>query len=156
MEIAIVVGVLSVVISVIITYFFTTYHHTQKVAGSQTGNDHVLDLRLDQEFHKGKEVGRTEELEKFTLAYEPFSETIEEYLGIKKRSTLGYDMQLYYSGFPIGHKTRYITHQNIEYDEKRVDALLDSEVASTISGIVQLAATKGMNTKTLPRRTKRG
>jgi hypothetical protein len=155
MEITFVVGAASALVSAVLTYFFTTHYHVQRVAGSQSGDDHVLDLRLDQEFHRGKEVGKSEELGKFTLSYEPFAETIEEYLGMRKRSTLGYDMQISYSGFPIGHKTRYITHQNIEYDEKRIDALLNNEVASTINNIIQLAATKGMGVKALPKRTNR-
>lgn len=149
----IVVAVSGIAVAVV-TYLITTHYHNKKIAVSSTGEDHVLDLRLEREFQKGKEAGRTEELGNFTLTYEPFVETIEEYMGLKKRSTLGYNMQIHYSGFPIGHQTRYVTHNSIEYDEKRVDALLNNEVAAAVNGIVQLAATKGMNAKALPRTRK--
>ncbi|URI06279.1 hypothetical protein MW290_10130 [Aquincola tertiaricarbonis] len=93
-----------------------------------------------------------EELERFTLTYQPFEERIEEYMGLRKRSTLGYDMQIHYAGFPIGHQTRYVTHSNVEYEEKRIDLIFNGELASAVNGIVQLAVTKGMNVKALPGR----
>ncbi|MES2361346.1 MAG: hypothetical protein V4646_06050 [Pseudomonadota bacterium] len=151
MEITVLIGAACAIASAVVTYVLTTHYHIKRVAASPSGEDHVLDLRLDREFQKGKEAGRLEELGNFTLTYEPFVETIEEYLGLKKRSTLGYDMQIHYSGFPIGHRTRHVTHNSIEYDEKRVDALLNNEVAAAVNGIVQLAASKGMGAKSLPR-----
>ncbi|MFY4805464.1 hypothetical protein ACOTVJ_03585 [Aliarcobacter butzleri] len=154
METIVIVGVISTLVSATLTYFFTKSYYVQRVASSQLGEDNVLDLRLSKEFHLGKEAGKLEELQKFTITYEPFSETMEEYFGIKKRSTLGYDMQIFYSNFPIGHKTRHITHKNIEYDEKRVNALLNNEVASIVNGIIQFAVTKGMGAKKLPNRNK--
>jgi hypothetical protein len=150
MDIIIAVGLSSAIGSALITYLLTTHFYSKKVASSTSGDDHVLDLRLEREFQKGKEAGRSEELANFTLTYEPFEERIEEYMGLKKRSTLGYTMQIHYAGFPIGHQTRYVTHNNIEYDEKRIDALFNSELSSAVSGIVQLAATKGMSAKALP------
>ncbi|MEF2148248.1 hypothetical protein [Aquilutibacter rugosus] len=151
MEPLIIVGAASALTSALFTYLLTTHYRNKMVAASPAGEDHVLDLRLEREFQKGKEAGRSEELGNFTLTYEPFVETIEEYMGLKKRSTLGYHMQIHYAGFPIGHQTRYVTHNSIEYDEKRVDALLNNEVAAAVNGIVQLAATKGMNAKALPK-----
>lgn len=150
MDIIIIVGIGSAIGSALITYLLTSHFHTKKVASSTSGEDRVLDLRIEREFQKGKEAGRTEELANFTLTYEPFEERIEEYMGLKKRSTLGYNMQIHYAGFPIGHKTRYVTHNSIEYDEKRIDSLFNSELVSAINEIVQLAATKGMSAKALP------
>ena len=120
---------------------------------NSTQND-LVELKLLNEFQKGKEAGKSEELNNFTLTYEPFSETIEEYMGMKKRSTLGYHMQLYYAGFPIGHQTRYVTHNQIAYDKDHIEKLLNSEVASTINTVIQLAATKGMKAKSLPKKEK--
>jgi hypothetical protein len=154
MELTFLIGTASAITSAVFTYFLTTHYHTKRVAASASGEDHVLDLRLDREFQKGKDAGRLEELAKFTLTYEPFVETIEEYMGLKKRSSLGYDMQIHYSGFPIGHRTRYVTHNSVEYDEKRIDALLNNEVAAAVNGIVQLAATKGLSAKSIPRSRK--
>ena len=156
MDLVVVVGAVSAVGSALITYLLTIQFHNRKVAASKTGDDRVLDLRLEREFQKGKEAGRAEELGKFTLTYEPFEERVEEYLGLKKRSTLGYHMQIHYAGFPIGHQTRHVTHNCIEYDEKRIEMLLNNDVASAVNGIVQLATTKGINAKALPRTRKNG
>jgi hypothetical protein len=154
METTFVVGLASAAVSAALTYFFVTHYRSQRIAGSQAGEDHVLDLRLSNEFQRGKDAGKLEELEKFTITYEPFTEKIEEYLGLKKSATLGYFLHIHYCGFRIGQESRYVTHQSIEYDEKRIDALLNSEVASAINGVIQLAATKGIPTKKLPTRTK--
>ena len=148
-------SVAAAVFAALVTYFLTLHFQVRRLASSKAGEDHVLDLRLDQAFQNGKAEGRSEELAKFTLTYEPFAETVEEYLGLKKRSTLGYNMRIHYAGFPIGDETRCVTHQNIEFDEKRIDAMLNNEVASAIAGVVQMVATKGLGTKTLPRRTKK-
>lgn len=145
------VAVVSAAVGAGVTWFVMTHRHTRHVVASATGEDQALDLRLGREFQEGREAGRKEELGKFTLIYEPFVETVEEYMGLKKRSTLGYDMRIYYAGFPIGDGTRHITHQSIEYDEKRIDALLNNEVAATISEIIQLASTRGLTAKVLPR-----
>jgi hypothetical protein len=148
-------GVASAALAAIVTYFLTVQLYVKRIAGSKSGDDDVLDLRIDQAFRKGREEGQAQELAKFTLTYEPFAETVEEYMGLKKRSTLGYNMRIHYAGFPIGDETRCVTHQNIEFDEKRIDGLLNSEVASAIAGVVQMVATKGLGTKTLPPRTKK-
>lgn len=150
MELTIVIGIASAISSAVLTYLISAHYHIKRVAASPPGEDHVLDLRLDQEFQKGKEAGRSEELGNFQLTYEPFVDTVEEYFGMKKRSTLGYDMQIHYAGFPLGHRMRYVTHSSIEYDEKRIDALLNSEVVSAINNVVQLAASKGVSAKSLP------
>lgn len=150
MDLLVIVGISSAIGSALTTYLLSAHFFRKRVASSNAGDDHVLDLRLEREFQKGKEAGRLEELKSFTLTYEPFEERVEEYLGLKKRSTLGYHMQIHYAGFPIGHQTRYVTHNNIEYDEKRIESIFNSELVSAVNGIVQLAATKGMNAKALP------
>lgn len=154
MENTFIVALASAAISAVLTYFFVTHYRSQRIAASEAGDDRVLDLRLSNEFQKGKEAGKLEELEKFTITCEPFTEKVEEYLGLKKTATLGYYLHIQYAGFRIGHESRYVTHQSIEYDEKRIDALLNNEVASAINGAIHLAATKGMTTKKLPTRTK--
>lgn len=155
MELMVLVGAVSAIVSATLTYFLSAHYHIKRIAASAQGEDRVLDLRLDQEFQKGKEAGRSEELHNFQLTYEPFVDTVEEYLGLKKRSTLGYNMQIHYAGFPIGHRMRYVTHSSIEYDEKRIDALLNSEVLASINSVVQLAASKGMSARSLPRSRKK-
>jgi hypothetical protein len=156
MSLVVVVSIASALLASILTYALVFHFHGKRVASSVAGQDRVLDLRLSQEFERGKAAGRAEELGKFELTYEPFVETIEEYMGLKKRSLLGYDMQISYAGFPVGHRTRYVTHKNVEFDEKRIETLLNSEVASAVNGIVQLAATKGLGAKSLPAKRKVG
>lgn len=150
MELVLLVGVLSAIASSAITALVCAHRFRGKLAASSAGEDHVLDLRLEREFERGRAAGRKEELGNFNLTYEPFVETTEEYMGLKKRSALGYYMQIHYAGFPIGHQMRYVTHSNVEYDPDRVDALLNNEVAAAVNGIVQLAITKGMGAKALP------
>ena len=156
MNFVVVVGIVSVLIASLVTYAVTLHFNARRVASSVSGQDSVLDLRLEREFERGKAAGRAEELAKFELTYEPFVETVEEYLGLKKRSLLGYDMQISYAGFPVGHRTRYVTHKNVEFDEKRIDMLLNSDVAGAVNDIVQLAATKGLGAKALPARRSLG
>lgn len=146
----IVVGLASALLASLGTYAIASHFYGRRIASSLPGQDRVLDLRISHEFERGKAAGRSEELAKFELTYEPFVETTEEYMGLRKRSLLGYDMQISYAGFPIGQRTRYVTHKNVEFDEKRIEMLLNSEVAGAVNGVIQLAATKGLGAKTLP------
>lgn len=150
MEAILVAGLASAAISAAITYFFVTHYRSQRIASSELGEDHVLDLRLRNEFERGKEAGRQEELAKFTFTYEPFTEKIEEYLGLKKRATLGYYLYIDYSGFRIASKSRCVTHESIEYDQKRIDELL----SNTINGAIQQARINGMTAQKLTAGTK--
>lgn len=151
MELLILVGSVSALVAAVATWLVMSQRHARRVVASSSGEDRALDLRLGREFQEGREAGRKEELGKFTLIYEPFAETVEEYMGLRKRSTLGYDMRIYYAGFPIGEGARHVTHKSIEYDEQRIDALLNNEVAATINQIVQLATARGLHAKILPR-----
>ncbi len=91
--------------------------------------------RLNNEYLRGKEDGRNEELGKFSIIYEPFQDIAEEFMGLKKRAELGYSVQLYYSGLPIGEPTRKITHQNVEYDDRKIDKLMNSELMGSLNNI---------------------
>lgn len=54
------------------------------------------------------------------------------------------------------HNRKVVSSSNsIEYDEKRIETLLNNDVASAVNGIIQLAATKGVNAKALPRAPKK-
>lgn len=111
--------------------------------------------RLDNEYRRGKEDGQTAELQKFAIVYEPYQDITEEYLGIKKRAEIGYNMQLHYSGLPIGHATRKATHTNVQYDEAKIDKLVNSELMSSLNSFCQLLGSKGISGKILPRRINR-
>lgn len=107
--------------------------------------------RLLNEYLRGKEDGQKLELQNLTIVYEPYQDLIEEYGGLKKRVEIGYDMQLYYSGLPIGQPTRRPTHKNIEFDKERIDRILDSELMSTLKNVTELILSKGINAKILPK-----
>ena len=81
--------------------------------------------------------------------YEPYQDTVEEYLGLKKRVEMGYSTQFYYSGLPIGVATRKMTHSNIAFDAAKIDKIMNSEVMGTLNGLCQLLVSKGMSGKVL-------
>lgn len=145
-----IVALSSALVTAAVTYVFTKNAYIKRVSNTSVNTDDVLNLRLRDEFNRGATSGRAEELAKFSISYEPFSELSEEWMGMRKRARLGYDMQITYNGFPVGHKTRYVTHSNLEYNQENIDRLLNSEVATTVSAVAQLVATKGISTKTLP------
>lgn len=137
-------------ISAVATFVLTKHYLTKRIANINENPDDLLGLRLKHEYVRGLDVGRAEELAKFTVTYQPISEIHEEWMGMKKRARLGYEMQINYSGFPLGHQTRHITHSNVEYNQENIDRILNSEVATAIGSFTQLLVSKGMNAKALP------
>jgi len=113
---------------------------TSSVLGGEQFQQKIENARL-----KGIEEGRTDELKKFSVVYEPYEEVAEEYLGMKKRVELGYDVQFTYAGWPIGQSSRKAMKTNIEFDREAVDRIFNSEVMGFLNNVTQLAATKGMS-----------
>lgn len=143
--------------------FAADHHATTSALNFQTKKNDLIDstktsivdspdflARLNNEYLRGRDDGRKEELEKFSIIYEPFQDVAEEFMGIKKRAELGYSVQLYYAGLPIGEATRKTTHTNIKFDEERIDKLMNSELIGSLNGICQLLLTKGIGSKVLP------
>lgn len=108
--------------------------------------------RLDNEYRRGKDDGHKAELEKLAIVYEPYQVVTEEYMGMKKRAELGYSMQLHYAGLPIGEPTRKVLHAKIEYDQARIDKIMDNELITGLGQMCHLLASKGMSGKVLPRK----
>ena len=71
---------------------------------------------LSNEYIRGKIDGSKEELEKFSISYQPFIERINGM--IWDDAAIGYEMQIFYAGFSIGEPTRKITNH-----EKKFKAL---------------------------------
>lgn len=111
-----------------------------------------VSARLENEYLRGVEDGRKSELEKFAITYEPYEEVIEEYLGIKRRVEVGYDMQLFYSGLPVGDSTRKVTHKNVEFDEKKLEKMMNNDVVGALNNLTQMMLTRGISSKVLPRK----
>ena len=120
---------------------------TSSVLNSEQFQQKIENARL-----KGIEEGRAEELNKFSVVYEPYEELSEEYLGMKKRVELGYDVQFTYSGWPIGQSSRKAMKTNVEYDRDAIDKVFNSEVIGFLNNVAQLAATKGMSATVRPKK----
>jgi flagellar biosynthesis/type III secretory pathway protein FliH len=108
--------------------------------------------RLDNEYRRGKDDGHKAELEKLTIVYEPYQVVTEEYLGMKKRAEIGYSMQLHYAGLPIGEPTRKVLHAKAEFDQAKIDNIMNNELIKGLGQMCQLLASKGMSGKVLPRK----
>lgn len=120
---------------------------TSSVLNSDQFQQKIENARL-----KGIEEGRLNELKNFSVVYEPYEEVAEEYLGMKKRVELGYDVQFSYNGWPIGQSTRKAMKTNIEFDRQAIDQIFNSEVIGFLNNVVQIAATKGMSAKVGPKK----
>lgn len=109
-----------------------------------------FEARLDNAYRRGKDDGQKVELQKFSIVYEPYQAITEEYFGIKKRAEIGYSMQLHYAGLPIGEPTRKTTHTNVEFDDAKIEKIMNSELMGSLNNLCQLLGSKGMSGKILP------
>jgi hypothetical protein len=166
----ILVCILAAVLTAIVTWYLTRkfmarHYETVKSLDFEVKRNSLVDetreavvasadftIRLENEYRRGREDGQKAELEKFSIVYEPYQETKEEYMGLKKRAEIGYSMQLHYSGLPIGQSTLKITHTNVEFDAAKIDKIMSSELMSTLNSLCQLLVSKGMSGKVLPRK----
>ena len=122
----------------------------------QLRNDEGHIALLHNEYLRGKTDGANEEIAKFSVTFQPYSIVKEEYMGIKKRAELGYEMQIFYGQFPIGDPTKRITNEDVKFDQGVIDKLMNSEVMGFLNSVSQLMLTKGMNTKVLPKKSTQG
>lgn len=105
---------------------------------------------LKNEYLKGKIDGSVEELDKFNITYQPYTRAKEEYLGIKKTAEVGYEMQIFYSGFPIGDPTKRTTHEDVKFDQAVIDKIMNNEMFGLLNNASQLMLNKGFKSTTLP------
>ena len=109
---------------------------TKSLAEYKTSDE--FSLLLSSEHAKGKLDGAAEEREKFHITYTPVVADHETFFTHKVDA--GYDMQIHYSGFPIGEPTRRIVnHQEKSKDENIIQAL---KVVGTALEIAAAAAAK--------------
>ena len=93
------------------------------------------------EHEKGRRKGATEELEKFHITYTPVLVDVETF--ISRKVDVGYDMQINYSGFPIGEPTRRITNQHQKSKDENIKILLDT-VNKTLELATEVASKSGI------------
>jgi hypothetical protein len=122
----------------------------QENVRNQMLEDEGFKARLQNEYLRGREDGAKEEVAKFRVEYRPYSIVREEYLGMKQRAELGYEMQLYYESFPIGDPTKRVTNEDVKFDQEVIDKILNNEILGFLNNTSQLMLTKGLKTTTLP------
>ncbi len=93
------------------------------------------------EHEKGRRNGAMEELEKFHITYTPVLVDVETF--ISRKVDVGYDMQINYSGFPIGEPTRRITNQQQKSKDDNIKMLLDA-VNKTLELATEVASKSGI------------
>jgi len=102
---------------------------------------------VENSYLKGRLDGAREELERFTINYEPFIDIYDSYF--RKTVEAGYQVQIFYSGIPVGDPTRRVMRHREKFKEENVKFLTE-QINSAISTIAQSAASKGIPVKTSP------
>lgn len=113
----------------------------EKSALSQFRTSEEFTNLLCIEHQKGKLDGAAEELKKFHITYTPVLVDVESF--ISRKVDVGYDMQINYSGFPIGEPTRRITNRQQKSKDENVKLLLDT-VNKTLELATEVASKSGI------------
>ncbi len=100
---------------------------------------------LESSYLKGRLDGARDELERFTINYEPFLDIYDSYF--RKTVEAGYQVQIFYNGIPVGDPTRRVVRHREKFKEENVKLLME-QINSAISAIAQSAASKGIPVKT--------
>ncbi len=164
LTIIILVGIISVIIIILITFYFTRkyafnegvrdgyekrsneqYKIVQKELLKHKESDDYKN-NLENNYLKGKIDGAEEELEKFTLIYEPFIDVFENFF--RKTVEAGYQMQILYQGLPIGDPTKRVTKYEEKFKEENVKYLVE-QVNETVKSIAQLGISKKIPVRTI-------
>jgi len=105
---------------------------------------------LSAEYAKGKIAGAAEELQRFHITYTPVIVDHETFFSHKIDG--GFEMQLHYSGFPIGEPTRRITSHQEKSKDENINQLLEYvdktlEIAAAAATKMRIPITIGKTTK---------
>lgn len=99
---------------------------------------------LEVEYRKGVEEGEKKALGDFGLSYEPYVEVTDTFL--KRTADIGYMMQMFYKGLPIGDPMKRITSHEEKFKEDNLKYLIDT-VTGTLNNIMHMAAPLGIPVK---------
>ena len=113
----------------------------ERTALSQFKDSDEFANLLALEHERGKRSGASEELKKFHITYTPVLVDVESF--ISRKVDVGYDMQINYSGFPIGEPTRRITNHQQKSKDENVRLLLDT-VNKTLELATEVASKSGI------------
>jgi hypothetical protein len=97
-----------------------------------------FETALSLEHAKGRIAGAEVELSKFLITYTPV--VVDHETWISHKVDIGYDMQLHYSGFPIGEPTRHITHHQEKSKDENINKLVG--LATNTLELIASAASK--------------
>lgn len=128
-------------------------------ARSEAAELAIQNFKLSDEFNallsiehaKGKTAGAEEERARFNITYTPVVIDHENFLSHKV--DVGYDMQIYYAGFPIGEPTRRITHHQEKSKDENINKLLNA--ATDMLDLIADKATKSRIPVTVNKRPNR-
>lgn len=93
------------------------------------------------EYLKGIEEGEKKALNRFAIKYDDYERTTETFFN--KKIDIGYTMQIFYDGFPIGEPMVRIVYHNEKFKDENVKYLV-GKVQETIQQIQLQAATRGI------------
>lgn len=100
--------------------------------GHQAGSTEAIKIYKDSEGYeamfavehsKGKDVGIIEEREKWQLTYTPIAINDEGYFSHTVET--GFEMQIFYNGFPINDPLRRITQSHKKSKDENIQQFLD-------------------------------
>ena len=94
-------------------------------------------LALQLRYEEGVRDGAEQELQKFHITYTRVQ--IENDNFFQNTVDIGYDMQIHYSGLPIGEPTRRITHRDQKAKDENILKLLET-VDKTLETIIAVNA----------------
>lgn len=106
---------------------------------------------LSAEHAKGVQAGAEEERARFNITYTPIVIDHENFWSHKV--DVGYDMQIFYAGFPIGEPTRRITHHQEKSKDENINKLLST--ATNTLDLIAATATKSRIPVTVNRKPNR-
>lgn len=99
------------------------------------------DAMFNSVYRKGVEDGEKKALSRFSIKYDDYEKTIDSFFN--KKVNIGYTMQLFYEGLPIGDQMVKIIYHNEKVKEDNVKYLVET-VQETIQQIGMQASTKGI------------
>lgn len=126
----------------------------RKIAKKEIRQSEGYEAILAREYARGKCDGAKEELAKFQITYTPV--LVEGDNFFKKSTNVGYEMQMYYSGFPVGEPTRRITHHSEKSKDENINKIIDLvkdnlELIATAAGKHKIPVTVNKKPSRVPK-----
>jgi hypothetical protein len=92
---------------------------------------------MEKNYLEGKKDGERDALEKISIQYEPVIKIKDGFF--RKKVTSGYQLQIFYNGFPVGDPTVRILQNEEKVKEEHIKLIMD-KIDKRIDDIVNLSA----------------